>query len=156
MLTAFLLACLMISLVAKNIDGCCPLTLTIQDTLLLPPVDAIARHFGAGGEIKLHCIDVDKYLRKTKDGKYFVCPDTSTIEKCYPSGRNITLDCTAEWDDSIIPHIECTTEGATANVHHMWGHPLHMTILQCRRTASCCVLAYTHWIVQTRKTIVSA
>ncbi len=71
----------MISLLVKNIDGCCPLTLTIKDSLLMPPVDAIARHFGAGGEIKVHCIDVDLYLRKTKDGKHFVCPDTSTIEK---------------------------------------------------------------------------
>ena len=117
MIPVYLLASLMISLVVKNIDGWCPLTLTIEDTLLLPPVDAIAKHFGASSDIKMHCADLDKYLCKTKDGKHFVCPNTSTIEKCYPPGRNITLECTAEWDSCTIPCVDFASEGAASHAH---------------------------------------
>ena len=91
----------MIAFVVKDPSGSQRLELTIQDGVLVPGIADIARHFLAGGKLRIYCDHLDKYLRRTADGVSFIAPNTSNMEDCFPPGREITLPCTAEWDDSV-------------------------------------------------------
>jgi hypothetical protein len=94
-------AFLMIAFMVKDPSGSQRLDLTIQDGVLVPDIADIARHFLAGGKLRIYCDHLNKYLRRTADGVSFIAPNMSNMEDCFPPGREITLSCTAEWDDSV-------------------------------------------------------